>query len=107
VGTKVALFENVNPNVSQRRDAVRGQMVRAAVSIEEQIRYSVLAQELVEEYGPLGEVPTEVDCSIWPVEPITTAEVDAVNHDTLTNHLIAQKTKKRSGRALQKYERTL
>ena len=79
VGPQIAFLEHVGAHAADRGDAVRGDMIGAAIAVEQQVGDLVVAQELVEEHRPFGEIVAKIDRAVGPVEPVSAAQIDAMD----------------------------
>jgi hypothetical protein len=82
-------------------------MVGPAISEQQDVRYSVIPQEVVEEDRPVAKTCAKVGCRLGPISAVAGANIDPCDFDAPAPHFRREPMEQRPWRTLEKYEGAL
>jgi hypothetical protein len=84
--TQVALLEDERAHSPKGRETARSDVVRSTVAKHQNVSDLVFPKEVIEEARPVSEFASEVRSRLWPIDEISSADIDPSDLEATLAH---------------------
>jgi hypothetical protein len=84
--TQIAFLEDKRAHSSKGREAARSDVVRPTVTKHQNVSDLMFPKEVIEEARPVSELASEVRRRLWPVDEISSADIDPIDLEATLAH---------------------